>query len=134
MSSLPPEIYSVVLGHVPPLDLQKTTHSLSAALPYYSEYLCHQYLFQHINIATAGQAVRLYLHLRANPHRIVRIQSFSLSSWSVDADVLVSLIRLVPDVQEISLRIGINFAPEHLDELFQRPMMSLKFLGLRFRP
>lgn len=134
MRTLPPEIYDEVLGYIPSLSLQKTTYSLALAIPFYSQYLIDNHLFTHINLAHSRQVTRFYLRLRAHPNDILRIKTFALTSWSVDADIVVNLIRLISDIRELTLYIGINFAPEHLEEIFERPMRKLRFLGLRFRP
>jgi len=134
MRTLPPELYDAVLGFVPSLSLQNTTYSLALALPFYSRYLIDNYLFTHINLAHPRQVRSFYLRLRAHPNDILRIKTFALTSWNVDADVVVNVIRLISEVQEMTLYIGINFAPEHLEEIFERPMKKLQFLGLRFRP
>ena len=134
--SLPPELFSAILLHVPPNSIQQTVLSLSRALP--NSPIPLRPLFHSIRIAYPDQAVKLYNRLRSWPvHHPASswISKFSIETWTVDAEVAVSLVGLLQNVESLNLWIGpANFAPEHLEEIFLNHMSSLKYLSLRFKP
>jgi hypothetical protein len=139
IDALPPELYSAILFHVPSNFLQQAVLSLTRALPYSPVPLRH--LFHSVRITYPDQAVRLYNRLRSRPEHNASdpapswICRFSIETWTVDAEVVVSLVGLLQNLEFLSLRIGpTNFAPEHLEEIFSKYMPSLKYLSLRFRP
>jgi hypothetical protein len=45
-----------------------------------------------------------------------------------------SVLRCLPDVQVLLLNIGTNFAPEHLEEMFEDPRPGIRRMEMRFRP
>ncbi|KAF9511017.1 hypothetical protein BS47DRAFT_1280055, partial [Hydnum rufescens UP504] len=138
IASLPPELYIVILTHIPPAELQTTAWALSTALPCSPIPLHH--LYQHIHIDTKRQLPRLWRKLNLSTpesedhHESNWIQSFELRAWDPDADVLVNTVQLIPQLQYLHLNIGTTFAPEHLEDLFKKPQQSLRLLSLRFRP
>jgi len=132
LEALPPELYSAILSHVPTAFLQQSVLSLTRAIPRSPVPIHH--LFEHIRLKHGDQVSQLYLRLRRSPLDASWVQRFSLECWTVDADIVVNLIALIPQVLELSLYIGPNFAPEHLEEMFDKPRVSLKILSLRFRP
>lgn len=144
LDNLPVELYDAILLHVPLGSLQQTVLSLSRALPLSPVPLHH--LFHSVRIVRPGQAVGLEQRLRTAASRQKaqgnqRVKSLSslvaelsLETWQVDADVLVNLVRQLKSLRSLSLWIGPNFAPEHLEEMFSRPMPNLRSLSLRFRP
>lgn len=140
--SLPTELYDAILSHIPSSDLQQTVLSVTRAIPLSPVRLSH--LFHSIRITYPAQAVNLYRRLRLRkPHRAVNtgneaaawVKEFSIEAWSVDADVTLNLVRLLPNLQKLNVWIGPdNFAPEHLEEMFRKPFLGLEHLSLRFRP
>lgn len=62
------------------------------------------------------------------------VQSFTLSCFSGDADLLNNVLRLVPSIRRLSLNLGTNFAPEHLAEAFQVRRERVECVEIRFRP
>jgi hypothetical protein len=84
--------------------------------------------------------VQLYQRLRSLPGALAIpwVRELSLETWTVDADVVVNLVRLLQidtaRVTTLSLFIGPNFAPEHLAEMFGRPIPHLRYISIRFRP
>ena len=150
-AKLPIELYEVILLHVPSRDLQYTTLSISRALPFSRVVLLH-HLFHSIRITRPEQAIHLYRRLRlrnrptlkpglngleeATPDKEASwIQELFIESWSIDADVVLNLIKLIPRLDLLDLWIGPNnFTPEHLEELFEKPIPGLTYLSLRFRP
>lgn len=138
--ALPAELYSAVISHVSPPDLQQTVLSLSRALPRSPIPLHH--LFHAVSITHPAQAVRLNARIRAGiPETSAAVDAspwvhrLSVETWQVDADVLINLIRLLPNLESLHLWIGpSNFELGHLEELFLRYMPTLRCLSVRFRP
>jgi hypothetical protein len=62
------------------------------------------------------------------------VKDFGVVTWTVDADVLVNLLGILPRISSLLLFVGPNFAPEHLEEIFDKPRQDLRLLSLRFRP
>ncbi|KAF9532110.1 hypothetical protein CPB83DRAFT_760692 [Crepidotus variabilis] len=145
IDSLPPELINAILEKVPISDHQATVWSLMKANPRLPIRLSH--LFQSIRITQPQQAILLYQHLRrhgpfqidtnsdAEPHPISWIQDVLVECWTVDADVIINLLRLLPRLRTLSIWIGAhNFSPEHLEELFEKSIHGLLSLSIRFRP
>jgi hypothetical protein len=57
-----------------------------------------------------------------------------MEAWVVDADVAIYLIRMLPTLKSLLIFVRTNFAPEHMKDLFTKPMTMLKNLNIRFRP
>jgi hypothetical protein len=139
---LPTELYESILSHVPSSELQQTLLSVTRAIPLSSVPISH--LFHSIRITYPARAVRLYRRLRPRKRNNTDlsgnkaadfVKEFSVECWSVDADVIVNLVHLLPKLQTLNIWIGPdNFTPEHLEELFLKPFLELKYLSLRFRP
>ena len=132
LSSLPPELYTAILLNIPSSSLQQTVLSLTRALPF--ALIPEYHLFTHIHLKHPEQVVQLHRHLKRATGDALWVQSLTLEAWTVDADVVVNLIDLLPKITSLTLFIGPNFAPEHLQEIFETLMADLKFLSLRFRP
>ena len=45
-----------------------------------------------------------------------------------------SVLRCLPDLHALMLNIGTNFAPEHLEEMFEEPRLGIKRMEMRFKP
>ncbi|KAI0066508.1 hypothetical protein BV25DRAFT_1392841 [Artomyces pyxidatus] len=131
-ASLPPELYNAILDTVPKSELKKTTLALLRALPYSA--IPQHHLFTEIRLTHADQVVQLGRRLRGAQYFATLVREFNLDMWKVDADVAINVVRSMPNLTRLSMCIGPNFAPEHLEELFQEPMVGLTFLSLRFRP
>ena len=138
---LPTELYESILSHVPSSELQQTLLSVTRAIPLSPVPVSH--LFHSIRITYPARAVHLYRRLRprrndaelSGNNAANFVKEFSVECWSVDADVIVNLIHLLPKLQTLNIWIGPdNFTPEHLEELFLKPFLELKYLSLRFRP
>lgn len=144
ISTLPPELYSSILDFVPAEALQRTTYAFICALA--SSSIPRNHLYTYIRLSYPEQVVKLYLHLAhrdrsSSDEDKIPLASgtrgLSLETWNVDADVFINLVRLLPNLESLSLRIGpSNFSPEHLEELFSPAhyFQRLKYLSLRFRP
>lgn len=144
--TLPPELYSRILDFVPAEALQRTTYALIRVCALASFSIPRHHLYTYIRIVYPEQAVKLYLHLAhrdrssSDEDKIPQAsgtRGLSLETWNVDADVFINLVRLLPNLESLSIRIGpSNFSPEHLEELFSPAhyFQRLKYLSLRFRP
>ncbi|KIJ65046.1 hypothetical protein HYDPIDRAFT_39691 [Hydnomerulius pinastri MD-312] len=132
LAELPPEIYSSILAQVPRDDQQQTVLSLTRAIPRSPVPLYH--LFEYIRLKGAESVVQLYRRLRASTEDTRWVKEFSLETWTVDADVVVNLLALLPRPCSIMLFVGPNIAPEHMEEILEKPREDLRHLSLRFRP
>jgi hypothetical protein len=132
LRSLPSELYTAILLNVPATSLQQTVVSLTRALPFSP--IPEYHLFTHIHLKHADQVVQLYRRLRKATDDASWVKELALETWTVDADVVVNLIDILPKVVYLTLFIGPNFAPEHLEEIFEVPRPDLQFISLRFRP
>lgn len=144
LDGLPTELYSAILSHVPFSSLKNTLLTLTRALPFAPIPLHH--LFETVCLTYPDQAPRLYERLRSRrPNQAENlditfdaalwVHHLSLETWQVDADVVLNLIRLLPNLETLALWIGpSNFAPEHLEDIIKPCMPKLTYLSLRFRP
>ncbi|KAG8683323.1 hypothetical protein FRC08_014343 [Ceratobasidium sp. 394] len=136
LSDLPSDIYTTILSHIPPPDLQQAVLNLSRALPR-SPVPTHQ-IYEHIIIHTPRAVLDLYHIFRKcqdqayNPSG--QVKSICVQTWTPDADLVVNLLGLLPDVPVVRLCIGTTYGPEHLQEMFVKPRVELRSLELRFRP
>lgn len=139
--SLPTELYDAIFRHIPPPDLQATVLAVTRATPLSSVPLHH--LFHSVCISHPKQAILLYKKLRINTDDIPQsdrnrpaswVRVLSVESWTVDASVVINLVRLLPHIKSLTIWVGPNnFAPEHLEELFSKPL-AVRHLAIRFRP
>ncbi|KAJ6523604.1 hypothetical protein B0H19DRAFT_1201549 [Mycena capillaripes] len=135
LSSLPTELYSAIFDQLPPEELQQSILSLTRTLPYAP--IPIDLLFQHITLSRSEQALQLTRRLLKpdSEHVSLYVREFSLhNEWTVDAEVMVNLLRKLPKLRSLSVCIGTNFAPEHLQAIFKSPRPDLQYLSLRFRP
>ncbi|KAF8140465.1 hypothetical protein EV363DRAFT_1251058 [Boletus edulis] len=132
LAQLPPEIYDGILAHVSRGERQQTTLSLTRAIPRSPVPL--QHLFECIRLKSAESVVHLYCRLRGRLEEPRWVNGFSLETWSVDADVVVNLVNLLPRLSRITLFVGPDFAPEHMEEILEKPREALSYISLRFRP
>lgn len=144
LATLPGELYTAIIEQLDSSSWTQVVLSLSRALP--SAPIPIQLLFHSIRIRHPRQAVALYLRLRRaldttstsdaslNPCTSW-VKEFSVETWTADADVIINIIRLLPNLNCLDVRIGpSNFSPEHLEQLFENPIGALNRLSLRFKP
>ena len=132
LTDLPVELFYDIIAQFEPDDVTPSLLALSRALP--RSNVPTYRLFENIRLRRSNQIFKLYQRLRNTPQDATRVRMFSLECWEVDADIFVNLAVLLPSVVRLSLFIGPNFAPEHLEDLFQKPQVNLQELSLRFRP
>ncbi|KAG6333897.1 hypothetical protein ID866_5182 [Astraeus odoratus] len=131
-TELPAEIYAAILAQAPTDERQQTTLSLTRAIPR-SPVPLH-YLFETVSLKAADNVFQLYRRLRGCTQDVRWVRSFSLKTWTVDADIVVNLVSILPCIERMTLFIGPSFAPEHLEEMLEKPREGLRYLSLRFRP
>lgn len=132
LDGLPAELYSAIISHLPADSFQQDVLALTRAIPRSPVPLHH--LFERIRLKHAQQAVQLYSRLRNATDERNWVKDFGMVTWTVDADVIVNLLGILPRISSLLLFVGPNFAPEHLEEIFHKPRDNLCFLSLRFRP
>jgi hypothetical protein len=115
LDAYPSEIYSAILSHIPGHELSATTYALIRALPRAPIPLSH--LFEFVHIRRASQVFPLYRRLRKAPEAAC-VKEIYLQTWTVDADLVVGLLRLLKDLRVLHMWIGPNFAPEHMEVRF----------------
>ncbi|KAJ7292913.1 hypothetical protein C8J57DRAFT_10055 [Mycena rebaudengoi] len=133
---IPPELYALITRQIDERDLQQSLLALSRALP--STPIPLDLLFERVTITRGSeQAIQLTRRLLQpdGEDAATHVQHFCLQDeWTIDAEVTVNLLRKLPNLRSLSLCIGTNFAPEHLEAILKRPMAHLQYLSLRFRP
>ncbi|KAH9950988.1 hypothetical protein B0H21DRAFT_720822 [Amylocystis lapponica] len=113
LACLPPELYSAIISCIPPDVHQKTVLSLTRAIARSPVPVYH--LFDYgVHLKHADQVFALFRCLRLKSHYIAWIHEFSLECWSVDADIVINLLALIPHLT--TLRLGLDM------------------ISLRFRP
>ncbi|KAG1749771.1 uncharacterized protein EDB91DRAFT_764402 [Suillus paluster] len=134
LDELPAELYTAIVSHLPVDSLQQDILALTRAIP--RSPVPIQHLFEHIRLKHAQQIIQLYSRLRNINATAERnwVKNFGVVTWTVDADVLVNLLGILPRISSLLLFVGPNFAPEHVEEIFHKPRQDLRFLSLRFRP
>ncbi|TBU34482.1 hypothetical protein BD311DRAFT_793553 [Dichomitus squalens] len=132
LDDLPVELYIAIISQFDDDDRQQSLLALSRAIPR-SPVPTHL-LYERISLRCPDQVFRLYSHLRRAPQNASRVRCFSLECWTIDADVFVNLMALLPFMMRLRMHVGPNFAPEHMEEIFNRPKEGLQFISMRFRP
>ena len=136
MDRLPTELYGAILRQLAKDDRTSTTLALTRAIP--RSPVPRAYLFETIRLHKAKQVLLLYQHLRraggTESQEAAWVREFILDAWTVDAQIVVNLLELLPRIRVLTLSIGTSFMPEHLEEVFQAPRVDLLALFVRFRP
>ncbi|KAI0639832.1 hypothetical protein C8Q77DRAFT_1045644 [Trametes polyzona] len=132
LDNLPGELLYAIVSHFDQENFKQSLVALSNAIP--KSPVPTFLLFEKIHLKHGDQVFQLYRRLRHAPQDAERVREFSFESWTVDADIFVNLMALMPALTSLSMYIGPNFAPEHLEEIFQKPRETLRFLSMRFRP
>ena len=132
LDQLPPELYSAIFEQLEGTfeERQSTILALSRAIP--RSPVPDDLLFERIRITRLNQAYKLYRRLKRNPLDANRVRMFTYACWSAHADHLVNLVRLLFQVEEMTLLFGPDFTPEHLEELFEEPRTKLRLLHWAF--
>jgi hypothetical protein len=137
LKSLPIELLICILDFIPSVDLQQTTISLIHIHSHKSISSWRSYLFHHVHLKRAKSVPQLYEHLKRAPGDAIFIRKFSLAVWSDDVNLsvhAVQVIAMLPRLEWLSLYVGKHFPAEQLKQLFQKPIPTLRYLALLFRP
>ncbi|KAF9270852.1 hypothetical protein L218DRAFT_976492 [Marasmius fiardii PR-910] len=147
LATLPPELYASIISHFLPDEVSQSVLSLTRALPYAP--IPQHHLFHNIHIRHSRKLIQFYRRLRQSSEEentSSLVQTFNLESWDVDAEVLLNVVHLLPNLNHLTLWIGpLNFAPQHLEELldvsgvkngarYLTCLAKLRSLTLRFKP
>jgi len=136
MDKLPTELYGAILRPLAENDRTAATLALTRAIP--RSPVPREYLFETIRLHNAKQILLLYQYLRRvggkDSQEAAWVRGFILEAWTVDAQIVVNLLELLPRIRALTLSIGTSFMPEHLEEIFQAPRFDLLSLSVRFRP
>ena len=136
MDQLPTELYGAILRQLAKDDRTSTTLALTRAIPLSP--VPRAYLFEAIRLHTAKQVLLLYQRLRRaggkDSQEAAWVREFTLEAWTVDAQIVVNLLELLPHIGVLTLSIGTSFMPEHLEDVFRAPRVDLLALSVRFRP
>lgn len=132
LDGLPTELYEAIIECFEPEDVLQSILSLTRAVPFAR--IPQQVLFRDISLRHPRQIRALYMRLRKAPQDAACVRTFVMASWTVDPDVLVNLLALLPNIHSLTLFVGPSFSPEHLEDLFKKPRPLLRFLSIRFRP
>ncbi|EIW66454.1 hypothetical protein TREMEDRAFT_34949 [Tremella mesenterica DSM 1558] len=128
--SLPHEIISTILTHIPDRYKNRTVKSLELALPGYTVTSKEKYGCVVLESIHSIQEIRKLWREMKNEGEWVK--TFGLESWQCDPDLLNNALRCCPNIDMIMLNIGTDFGPDHLAEMFQEPR-NLRRMELRFR-
>ncbi|KAL7415312.1 hypothetical protein BDY24DRAFT_413458 [Mrakia frigida] len=131
--STPAEIFDGILNFVSPFHLQRTALSLLSVFPHIPVSINH--LWKHVVVGKEGQLMPLWRRMREEDgeERGKRVKSFEMRSWKGDADIMNNIIGRMPALDTLRLNVGTNFAPEHLEDAFQKPR-PLERILVRFKP
>ncbi|WVF66010.1 hypothetical protein IAT40_000748 [Kwoniella sp. CBS 6097] len=129
---LPPELIDDLLYQVPPNQRQVTALALKRVFPDHP--ISSRHLWNHLVVYRAAQLMPLWRKLKADEAMRRGVKTFSMQSWRGDADILNNVMRCITSLNTLMLNIGTNFAPDHLEEMFEDPREALEKMELRFRP
>ncbi|OCF44090.1 hypothetical protein I317_02043 [Kwoniella heveanensis CBS 569] len=129
---LPPELIDDLLYQVPPNQRQVTALALKRVFPDYP--ISPKHLWNHLVVYRAAQLMPLWRKLKHDEAMRRGVKTFSMQSWRGDADILNNVMRCITSLNTLMLNIGTNFAPDHLEEMFEDPREGLEKMELRFRP
>ncbi|WVQ93645.1 hypothetical protein IAU59_000721 [Kwoniella sp. CBS 9459] len=129
---LPPELIDDLLYQVPPNQRQVTALALKRVFPDHP--ISSRHLWNHLVVYRAAQLMPLWRKLKSDEAMRNGVKTFSMQSWRGDADILNNVMRCITSLNTLMLNIGTNFAPDHLEEIFEDPREGLEKMELRFRP
>jgi hypothetical protein len=137
LAHLPTELYSAIVHHLEidsrdDREFSRSMLALSRAIP--RAPLALDALFRQIVIRTPQQAQMLFMRLTRDSTPASQVKLFRYECFEADADIVISLLKLLQSITDLTLVLGPNFAPEHLEKLFSSPRTNLESLSLRFRP
>ncbi|GAA5893404.1 uncharacterized protein JCM6883_007656 [Sporobolomyces salmoneus] len=137
---LPPELWDYVLTFVPADDLQRTSLSLTRAIP--SAKVSTSLLWRNLRLTREGQAWQAIHKLRSLDQGVKgAVKTVKATAFREDPQQLVNLLLSLPSAENLHLNIGPLFSPAQLDELLlpssalsSRRFHKLSSLSFRFNP
>ncbi|KAI0094262.1 hypothetical protein BDY19DRAFT_999517 [Irpex rosettiformis] len=137
LAHLPTELYNAIVTCLKQdandhHEFTRSLLALSRAIP--RSPLPLDLLLRCIILRTPVQAQRLFIRLFKDPALAQLVEVFKYECFEADADIIVNLLKMLQSITTLTLFMGPNFAPEHLEEIFASPRTNLKSLSLRFRP
>ncbi|GAA5968291.1 hypothetical protein JCM3765_000383 [Sporobolomyces pararoseus] len=137
---LPPELWDYVLTFLPADDLQRTSLSLTRALP--SAEVSTSLLWRNLKLTREGQAWQAIHKLRHLDQGVKgAVKTVKATAFREDPQQLVNLLLALPSAESLHLNVGPLFSPEQLDELLlpssaltSRRFHKLSSLSFRFNP
>lgn len=134
---LPAELWDVILlEHTPREHVQRTALSLLIVFP--TAPVSHLSLWRHLVVARPEQLLPLYQLVRPLEARESEecraVRSFEMRSWRGDPDILNNTLGVLSGVRELHLRVGTNWAPEHLEDSLAKRRPKLEQLSIQWRP
>ncbi|KAL1411811.1 hypothetical protein Q8F55_002778 [Vanrija albida] len=137
LATLPPELVDHILSHVPPRQRQRAALALARVLRHHDPATRH--VWAHVPVSSPAQVMPLWRRLMAEQGKprgggAPVVRTFGMESWRGDADILNNALRCMPSLNTLLVNVGTNFAPEHLQEMFERPRPEMERMEMRFRP
>ncbi|TXT07510.1 hypothetical protein VHUM_03230 [Vanrija humicola] len=137
LADLPPELLDHILAQVPPRERQRAALALAQVLRGHAPATAH--VWAHLPVGSARQVMPLWRRLmveqgKARGGGAAVVKTFGMESWRGDADILNNALRCLPYLDTLLVNVGTNFAPEHLQEMFERPRPQMQRMEMRFRP
>ncbi|SCV70778.1 BQ2448_3540 [Microbotryum intermedium] len=131
---LPVELLEYILLTLPRTDLQPTTLAVIKALS--SSPLSSSLLLRHLRITRQGQAAECLVKLRQQPRWPALVRTVVVECWRDDPQLIINLVAALPVITSLRMTIGPLFAPDHLEEMLERPTFraSIQQMWLRFNP
>ncbi|SGY79030.1 BQ5605_C008g05017 [Microbotryum silenes-dioicae] len=148
---LPVELFEYILLTLSRTDLQPTTLAVIKACLCMSP-LLSALLLRHLQITRPGQAAQCLAKLRQQPRWPALVRTAVVECWSSrcmeylsdricycnrdDPQLIINLVAALPVLTSLRMTIGPMFAPDHLEEMLERPTFraSIQQLWLRFNP
>ncbi|CCA69983.1 hypothetical protein PIIN_03923 [Serendipita indica DSM 11827] len=137
LDQLPEELYQAILESI---DDDKERKSVAIALirSIPRSPVPRRFLYYQVNLSTSENVLTFYHHLRScggvASKEASWVHSLHSESWTVEAQILANVLELVPNLGHLSIHVGATFAPEHVDDIFQRPRPALRTLNIVFKP
>ena len=134
LTSLPPELILCILAFVPSIDLQQTTIPLLHILSYpFVPDWCRS-PFYNVHFKSHESVIKLFEHLQRIPSDATLVQKFSLATWTLDANVAVDLILMLPNLKWLDLYNCASFYPWEMERVLEEPIPNLRYFSFRHRP
>ena len=118
----------VVCLHARPYPIYRQTANSNLPSPRPFTPHLRRHLLYHIHLKSADNIWRLGKHLgsRGPLSDAGLIEKFFLANWTTDGNDAIRFILMIPKLGWLSLHAGLNLVPDHLSQLFHKPMPNLR--------